>query len=198
MTSSNKEMAMDFSNPLFKSEHISLAPINFEVDPEVESRWTHDAEFLRMVNTEPALPLSPTQVKARYEEIEKKVAEGKDRYYFTIRMVEDDRLIGFTEVAWIMWSNGYGFLKLAIADPIDRGRGYGRESLRLILGYAFDELGLYRLSALVPVYNGPAQRFFKKAGFIEETRRRQALFSDGRRWDMLHMGLLAEEWSSLR
>ena len=189
---------MDFNHPLFTSEQIRLAPINFEVDPEVESRWTHNANYLRLVDTEPARPLSPVQVKARYEEIEKKIEEGKDRYYFTIRMNEDDRLIGYAEVAWIMWANGYGFVKLAIPDPADRGQGYGSEALRLVLRYTFDELGLYRLSALIPEYNDQARRFFERTGFIEETRRRQALSRDGRRWDMLHMGLLNEEWRSLQ
>ncbi|MGD9093662.1 MAG: GNAT family protein [Anaerolineales bacterium] len=189
---------MNFNRPLFTSVHIRLAPINYEKDPEVESRWTHDADYLRLIDTEPARPLSPLQVKARYEEIEKNIEESKDRFYFTIRTCEDERLIGYAEVAWILWKNGYGFVKLAIPDPANRGRGYGSEALSLILRYAFDELGLYRLSALVPEYNKMAQRFFEKAGFIEEIRRRQALYRDGRRWDMLHMGLLNEEWLSLQ
>jgi RimJ/RimL family protein N-acetyltransferase len=38
-------------------------------------------------------------------------------------------------------------------------------------------------------------RFFEKAGFIVEVRRRQALNRDGRRWDLLHLGLLQQEWA---
>lgn len=189
---------MDFDRSLFASERICLAPINYETDPEIESRWTQDADYFRLVGMEPARPLSPFQVKARYEEIEKKIEEEKNRFYFTIRTTGEDRLIGYADIAWIMWANGYGFLRVAIGDPADRGRGFGREALHLVLGYAFEELALYRLSALYPAYNKRGGRFFEHAGFTEETRRRQAVYRCGRRWDMVKMGLLNEQWRSLR
>ncbi len=60
--------------------------------------------------------------------------------------------------------------------------------------YAFDELNLYRLTALIPEYNAAAGIFFRRFGFVEEVRRRKALERDARRWDLLHYGLLAKEW----
>jgi RimJ/RimL family protein N-acetyltransferase len=85
-------------------------------------------------------------------------------------------------------------LQMGIGDPQDRKKGYGSQALNLILRYAFEELNLYRLTALVPEYNSDAMRFFEKAGFLVEVRRRQALNRDGRRWDLLHLGLLQDEW----
>jgi RimJ/RimL family protein N-acetyltransferase len=52
------------------------------------------------------------------------------------------------------------------------------------------------LAAVIPEYNLPAQRLFAGAGFVEEVRRRQAVFRDGRRWDLVHWGLLRDEWQS--
>ena len=73
--------------------------------------------------------------------------------YFTLRMRSDDRLIGFARLHWIEWSNGAGFIELGIGDPNDRLQGYGSEALRLLLRFAFDELNLYRLTAIIPEYN---------------------------------------------
>ena len=186
---------MKIDVPLFESEHICLAPIDHENDAKIESEWTHDPEYLRLVSTAPARPLSPAQLKKKYENIEKEMAEKKSMFFITIRMRPDDRLIGFTKLYWIEWSAGTALIELGIGAEEDRGRGYGTEALNLLLRYAFAELNLHRLTALVPDYNVGAKKLFEKCGFIEEVRRRQALNRYGRRWDMLHMGILSHDWS---
>ena len=155
---------------------------------------THDAEYLRLLQADIARPLSPAQVKKVYESIEKKVEEDKNLFYFTIRTRPDERLVGFARLYSISWSHSTGMLQLGIGDPQDRQKGYGCQALNLLLRYAFDELNLYRLTALVPEYNTGAVRFFEKSNFVVEVRRRQALNRDGRRWDLLHLGLLQDEW----
>jgi RimJ/RimL family protein N-acetyltransferase len=68
--------------------------------------------------------------------------------------------------------------------------------MSLLLRYAFAELNLFRVSAALPEYNEPAIGLFHKFGFIEETRRRQALYRDDRRWDLMSYGLLRSEWEA--
>jgi RimJ/RimL family protein N-acetyltransferase len=190
---------MDIHTSLFTGDQIVLAPIDHEKDAEVEAKWTHDPEYLRMLDTKPALPLSAAQVKKKYEKIEKDSEESKNLFHFTIRarpVDENDpgRLIGFVQLYWIEWNHGAGMVKLGIGDPNDRGKGYGTETLRLILRYVFAELNLNRLTAIIQEYNQPALRLFRKAGFVEEVCRRKALQRDGKVWDLLHLGILREEW----
>ena len=85
-------------------------------------------------------------------------------------------------------------LKMAIGDPAERGKGYGSDALQLILRFAFRELNLYRLSAVVGEDNPAALRFFMQYGFVEEVRRRKALMRDGQTWDSIHLGMLRDEW----
>jgi RimJ/RimL family protein N-acetyltransferase len=191
-----KERTMTIELPLFEGERICLGPIDMEKDPEIEARWSNDAGYLRMLSIEPARPLSPAQVKKKYEAIEKEQEEKSGLYYFTIRMKPDDRLIGFARLSWIEWSNGCARIQIGIGDAQDRGCGYGKETLGLLLRFVFSEMNLYRLAAVIPEYNLPAQRLFAGAGFVEEVRRRQAVFRDGRRWDLVHWGLLRDEWQS--
>jgi RimJ/RimL family protein N-acetyltransferase len=187
---------MDITKSLFEGELISMAPIDRESDAAIESGWTHDPEFLSMVDTGLVRPLAPPQLKKKYETIEKEMEEGKSLFYFTIRSRADKRLVGFAEISRVDWSNGNGLVKLGIGDRNDRGQGYGTEALRLILHYAFAEMNLYRLTALVQEYNVIAQKWLRKVGFREEARQRQAINRSGKRWDLIRLSLLKREWES--
>jgi RimJ/RimL family protein N-acetyltransferase len=187
---------MNIQKQLFVANTICLGPIDHEKDPEIIARWTHDPQYLRLVETAPALPNSSAQVKKKLESLEKQIEENKNLYTFHIRDREDDRLLGFATIRWIEWTHGTGWLHLGIGDSRDWRKGIGTQVLDLLLNYAFNELNLYRLSAIIPEYNAGALRLFEKAGFLLEVRRRQALNRDGRRWDLLMHGLLREDWEA--
>lgn len=186
---------------LFEGSLICLTPIDPDNDAPIESRWTHDPVYTRLVSLNPVRPLSPAQVKKKYEAIDKEMEEKKNLFHMAVRTrpspeaaSPDSRLVGFARLQWIEWNNGCGAVQIGIGDPNDRHQGYGREALSLMLHYAFAELNLFRLAAIIPEYNLAALGLFQKAGFVEEVRRRESLNRDGRRWDLLHFGLLCTEW----
>jgi RimJ/RimL family protein N-acetyltransferase len=189
---------MSIAIPLFEAEHIYLGPIDYEKDPEVQARWSNDAEFMRMMYAEPMRPLSAWHIKKKYEEIEKSMDEERTRFFFHVRLRSEERLIGLAELHSISWSNQIGSVRLGIGLPEDRRKGYGGEILSLLLQYAFRELNLYRLRAEVPAYNSGGLALFHKFGFVDEARRREAAYRDGRRWDVLHLGLLCDEWQRMQ
>jgi RimJ/RimL family protein N-acetyltransferase len=184
----------DIQTQLFEGPDIRFGPIDHEKDPEVESRWTHDSEFMRLMETNPARPLSAALIKKQYEKLEKQIEEEKNQFHFMIRAREDDRLIGKASIHWIEWSNGNGWIRLGIGAADDRRKGFGTQALRMLLRFAFAELNLFRLTAAVPEYNEGAIALLQKFGFIQEICRRKALERDGRRWDLYIFGLLSEEW----
>ena len=186
----------DIQTQLFEGKDIRFGPIDLEKDPGNESKWTHDSDFMRMMDIAPARPMSPAMVKKGYEKLEKQIDENKNQYYFTIRAREDDRLIGKAIIQWIEWANSNGFIRLGIGAEEDRQKGYGMQALGMLLRFAFAELNLFRISALVPEYNTAAIALLKKFGFVEEVRRRQSLERDNKRLDMLVFGLLKEDWQS--
>jgi len=83
---------------------------------------------------------------------------------------------------------------IGIGEREFRGKGYGRDALNILLRYAFMELNLRRVTLTVFEYNEQAIRMYQQAGFRLEGRHRQVLHREGRRWDMLEMGILREEW----
>jgi RimJ/RimL family protein N-acetyltransferase len=192
---------MDIITPLFEGRSTCLAPIDHEQDLDIVSSWTQHAAYLRMLDPKSARPLSPNQIKKQYEALEKEIDESKNLFYFAIHTLPNDqekeRLIGFVKLFWIDWAHGNGFIQIGIGDPADWNKGYGSDSLSLIIRFAFNELNLFRLTARIPAYNLAALALFRKAGFVEEVRRREAFQRDGKRWDDIHLGLLATDWPEM-
>lgn len=184
----------DIQTQLFEAQDIRFGPIDFETHPVIESRWTHDTEFMCLMELKPARPLSPAAVKKHYEALKNEMDEQKNLFYFSIHAQEDDRFIGKAIIEYVDWTSGNAYLKLGIGEADFRRRGYGSQALSLLLRYAFSELNLHRVTAVVPAYNEGALRLFQKFGFVEEVRRGKALYRDGAFWDIVGFGLLSEEW----
>ena len=185
---------LNIQTQLFEEKDVRFGSIDHETHPEIESKWTHDAEFMRLMELKPVCPLSPAMVMKQYEAIEKGMEEEKNLFYFTIRAREDDRFIGKALVEWIDWESGNGFIRLGIGPAEDRRKGYGSQALTMLLRYSFGELNLFRVTAVVPAYNTGALRLFQKFGFMEEVRRGKAMYRDGEFWDIISFGLLNAEW----
>jgi len=178
---------------LFEGDKIRFAAFDAEQDAPIFSKWTHDPEYMRLTEYDPARPLAPFHVKKKFEEMEKE-AHG-DFYFFVLRLKEDDRAIGFAQIQWIEWNHGNAHFNMGIGSPEDRHKGYGSEALQMLLRYAFEEMNLYRLTCNTFEYNTGAQAFLTKHGFSCEVRRREAAYREGRYWDVLTYGILGEEWA---
>ncbi|HEX2979638.1 MAG TPA: GNAT family protein [Anaerolineaceae bacterium] len=180
---------------LFKGNKILLAALDGETDAQIEATWTHDPDFSQLITADPVRPLYAAQVKKKYEEIAK---EEATRYRFGIRTLDEDRLIGFVDLRWIEWTNGSSWLSMGIGKPVDRGHGYGSEALRMLTEYAFDELNLYRISAMVSEYNQRAIHLLETRAFRREVCQREAIHRFGRRWDNYIYELSVQDWKATR
>lgn len=76
------------------------------------------------------------------------------------------------------------------------GKGYGREAVALLLDYAFRLRNLHRVWLTVNGRNERAQRCYRACGFVEEGRLRQHVWSAGAYDDLVHMGVLRDEWAA--
>ncbi|GAB4195465.1 MAG: GNAT family protein [Roseiflexaceae bacterium] len=178
---------------LFRGTLVRLAARRPE-DLEAFARWSEDSVYRRLVDTDPARPLSPEDVAASPDA----GGSGSNGVSFRLRTLDDDTLIGFVALFNIEWSHGSAMLAIGIGEPSYRGQGYGSDALRLILYYAFSELNLYRVGLDVIGYNTRAIRAYERAGFRREGAWRGAVLRDGARHDRLLMGILRDEWAALQ
>ena len=86
-------------------------------------------------------------------------------------------------------------LAIGIDDPGCLGKGYGTDAIRLALGHAFCQ-GLHRVSLRVLSNNVRAIACYRKCGFVEEGREREAALVDGVWHGDVIMGLLDREFGS--
>ena len=177
---------------LFKGKLVRLAGIDPEEVSKSFARWNRDSEYKRLLDSDPPRLHS---AKATKDWLEKHIEEEPENtYWFAVRALEDDRLLGDIDLAVINWGSRDAFLGIGIGERAFWGKGYGSDALVVVLQYAFLELNLRRVSLNVFEYNQRAVRSYEKAGFKMEGRERQAVQREGRRYDVLHMGLLREEW----
>ena len=108
--------------------------------------------------------------------------------------IEDARLIGEISLDGVQWHHGDTFIAIGIGERDYWNRGYGTDAMRVMLRYAFCELNLHRISLNVFGYNYRALSMYEKIGFQHEGRQREYLYRDGRRWDLIYMGILNSEW----
>ncbi|MBD5528320.1 MAG: UDP-4-amino-4,6-dideoxy-N-acetyl-beta-L-altrosamine N-acetyltransferase [Lachnospiraceae bacterium] len=71
-----------------------------------------------------------------------------------------------------------------------RGKGYGTMAARLMIRYAFEDMGLHRLFLRAFADNTRAIRSYEKAGFEREAYLRDDVCIDGRYRDIVLMGIL--------
>jgi RimJ/RimL family protein N-acetyltransferase len=173
------------SDPAFlRGERVSLRPVERD-----------DVELLRRVRTEPAFrhslgfdrPWNREEVENFFEEV---VVGDEDSLNFVVtRNDETAGAVSAFDVGRVDGDVAYWLL------PEFRGEGYATEALSLLLGHAFEELGLHRLTAKVFEGNGDSQALLERVGFVHEGTQREAHFSGGEYRDVFRYGLLASEFA---
>ena len=79
--------------------------------------------------------------------------------------------------------------RVTLSHPRLYGQGYGTEITGLVVDYALDTVGLYRLGLEVFDFNTRAVRVYEKCGFHVEGVKRGALLWDGERHDTMLMSI---------
>lgn len=177
---------------IYKGELVRLSAMNAEEAGKAFARWHRDSEFKRLIDSGVMqMPSAKTAQKWLEKELEE---QSVNQHWFSIRKLDDDQLLGDIDLYVYNWSARDSFVGLGIGEREFWGRGYGTDVMRVILRYAFTEVNLHRVTLTVFEYNPRAIRSYEKAGFRHEGRMRGALSKEGRRWDILVMGILREEW----
>lgn len=89
-------------------------------------------------------------------------------------------------------------LIIGILDPEALGKGLGTEAIRAIAEFAFDTLGIHKLSMRVLAFNTRAIRAYEAVGFIREGLERESALIGGIWHDDVIVGLLKRDFDALR
>ena len=127
-----------------------------------------------------------------FDEIQK--LQGKQNVRLGI-FLNDGTVIGDIALQGIDEKNRSCSVGMGMAKLESRNKGYGKQALRLLLGYGFGNLGMERITASTLEINLSAQKSLEGSGFLLEGRERKAVYFGGKRHDRLNYGILAEEYA---
>jgi len=153
-------------------------------------KWFSDSEFLKFYDYYPPLPQTKEEVDKTLSYYEKK--EKSD--VFAIRLVCNDQIIGIAGYDDIIKENKVATLFIGIGSKDSRGKGYGKESMNILLNYGFNDMDLHRIQLNVLEFNKSAIILYEKTGFIKEGTYREFVLRDDKRYDLFLYGLLKNEW----
>nr|WP_300091277.1 GNAT family protein [Sedimentibacter sp.] len=176
---------------MITGENIFLSSIE-EKDKKYLYSWFQDSEFLRFYDYYPPVPQSKEEVDKNLKYYE----NNEKSFIFAVRLKEDGQIIGVAGYDDIIKENKVATLFIGIGNNDLRGRGYGKEALKLLLDYGFYIKDFHRIQLNVLSFNERAISLYEKAGFIKEGTYREFVLRDNERYDLYLYGLLKSEWEN--
>lgn len=119
----------------------------------------------------------------------------KDDHYRFILENKEGVAVGSMQTHQCDPRNGTFSYGISIARE-HRGKGYGREALKRVLNFYFNELRYHKCNIAIYAFNEGSVAFHKRFGFREEGRRRDSLYAQGRFHDILLYGMTRSEFDA--
>jgi RimJ/RimL family protein N-acetyltransferase len=135
--------------------------------------------------------ITMVNLRAQQEWFQKLQGDAKRRYFIVCSdTIDFIGIVRMDEIDWINRSVRVGGDIL----PEHHQQGYGTKMFALLKRYCFNYMNMHRIWLLVLESNTVAQKLYRKVGFVEEGRQRQAIYRDGRYQDYIMMSLLITEY----
>lgn len=125
---------------------------------------------------------------------EKKWAERERKDWeltFNIVEKETNKLIGNCSLSY---NKITAYLGICIGEECGREKGYGTETIGLLVNYAFNQLNMHRVELCVNGNNERAIKCYTKNGFVECGRFHESEYYDGQYCDIVCMEILRKDW----
>ncbi|WP_157551318.1 GNAT family N-acetyltransferase [Nocardioides jensenii] len=116
-------------------------------------------------------------------------------------IVEDDenRVIGVTGLWDVDWQSRNALTALKLGGVHDvRGRGLGTDAIKLVMAFAFYDVGLIRLhSSILTTNRASLKAYVDKCGWSVEGTSREHVWRHGKFVDLHQVGILKQDFDRL-
>jgi RimJ/RimL family protein N-acetyltransferase len=153
--------------------------------------WVNDPEVTRYLSL--YLPMSRVDEENWFEAMTKRDQREKT-LVIEVRDGDGWKMIGNCGVFDIDLVNSLAELGIMLGEKDEWNKGYGTETMVLLLRHCFDTLNLNRVYLRVYAENLRAKRSYDKAGFVEEGRQREGVYKHGKYDNVVIMSVLRSEW----
>jgi len=174
-------------NAHITGDRIVLRPLE-KADLENRVRWYNDSQVRQTLVVSEQFELKKT---TRWFE---RMQTDQTRTEFAVETL-DGVIIGVTGLVGIEKEHGVAECYCVIGEKDFWGKKLGTEIHSILIQWAFEKLGLYKIRADIRANNPAIFRVVEKLGFkIEGTLRKEKIV-DGQRIDLCRIGLLREEFT---
>jgi len=181
----------DSTQPILNivGDKVALGPLSRELLYELDPIWGNDFEVTK-THGKPSGPVTAEMVAAKYE----RILQAEAELYFLIYERSTWRPIGQTSFSQMVRLHQTAEFNISIGAKDCWGKGYGAETTRLMLRYAFTTLGFNMIWLRVLSTNERGIRAYLRAGFREAGRLREAQRIGQEAIDVVYMDCLAREF----
>ena len=151
--------------------------------------YSNDYEVMRGAS---GAVLYPSTVDDEAREMGKSTAYTAGEYQFAVETLTDRRFIGKCGFTRVNWKNRLAEMAILIGEKEYRGKGYGRDAIRLLCRFGFEEMNLRKIKALVFGFNAPALRCYEKCGFQKEAVLKKEMYREGKYHDVIVLSLFRD------
>ncbi len=171
-----------------ESDNVYLRPFIKE-DSDFFKKWYNDKETRAKIGE--VLPATEQEIE---DVINRK---NKNSVWFAIVRKSDNQIIGETGLLRMFEAWRTTDLTIIIPDTSCQGKGYGKETINLMMDYAFGYLNYNRIAIGVVGFNTNAIEFYKRVGFKQEGIQEQGYYYDYKYSDFIMMRILKNEFMTL-
>jgi len=112
--------------------------------------------------------------------------------HFIVETADGTKKVGFVIVSGL--KNPFQEVEFHRIIMAEKGKGYGREAVRLLQSLAFKDLGAHRAWLDVKDYNERARNLYKSEGFVEEGLIRDCIKNGDRYESLIILAILEDEY----
>ncbi len=154
-------------------------------------KWSEDAEIRGLIGEVTSMS------EADSERLLKEVYDDSSREWFVVVIKKNNQVIGEAGLLRMFPAWRTTDISVIIGDKQEWEKGYGTETILLLLNRAFKQLDFHRVAIGVVGFNQRAIRFWEKAGFRKEGVHRDEYYYDGKYYDFVMMSILEDEFTEL-
>lgn len=155
------------------------------LDAKYMTEWINNEEdFAKWCANLIKYPINYENLLEIYKEFEK----TDDRYLFTT-LDEDWKPIGFFMMRKVDYDKNTIHMGFVVVDKSRRNNGYGKEMMKQAVKYAFEILGVTRVTLKVFDNNEQARKCYLSVGFSDESYDRESFKYKDETWGCYFMSI---------
>ncbi|PID94045.1 MAG: GNAT family N-acetyltransferase [Bacteroidetes bacterium] len=146
------------------------------IDMEILYRWENDMQMWHLSNTK--TPFSKHLMEQYVMNAQQDIYTAKQLRLMIDTNDENPRTIGCVDLFDFDPTNRRAGIGILI-DKEERGKGFGKEALEILIDYAFNTLNLHQLYCSILESNKQSITMFQNLGFQESGQKRDWTLVDG-------------------